>query len=66
VSSLIFAGLVYYLERTMPALHDVDSLVYWLLAAIVDITTIRWIRARSADRRDKERRRVDRREPEDD
>jgi hypothetical protein len=66
VSSLIFAGLVYYLERTMPALHDVVGLIYWLLIAIVVVTTGRWVRARSAERRGTDRRRVDRREQQDD
>lgn len=65
VSSMIFAGLVYYLERTIPALHDVVGPVYWLLVAIVVVATGRWIRARSADRRGKDRRRLDRREPDD-
>lgn len=56
VSSAVFAALVYYAERTMPALHDVAGLVYWLLLAIVAIATMRWLRVRGRDRRDSDRR----------
>ncbi len=56
VSSAIFAALVYYAERTMPALHDVAGIIYWLLLAIVAIATMRWLRVRGRDRRDNDRR----------
>ncbi len=56
VSSAIFAALIYYAEYTMPALHDVAGLVYWLLLAIVAIATMRWLRVRGGDRREGDRR----------
>ena len=61
MSSIIFAGIVYYTERTLPALHDVVKLIYVLLIGIVTFATIRWIRARRANRREGDRRRRDRR-----
>ena len=56
VSSAVFAGLVYYAESTIPALHDVAGIVYWMLVAIVVIATGRWMRVRTADRRSADRR----------
>ena len=56
ISSAIFAGLVYYTEQTIPALHDVAEPVYWLLLAIVAIATARWMRVRGSDRRADDRR----------
>lgn len=56
VSSAIFAGLVYYAETTIPALHDVAGIVYWILLAIVVFSTARWMRVRTADRRAHDRR----------
>ncbi len=56
ISSAIFAGLVYYAERTVPALHDVAGIVYWMLLAIVAIATARWARVRGGDRRAADRR----------
>ena len=65
VSSLIFAGLLWYVETIIPALHDVIGIIYWMLLALVLITTARWLRARSGDRRaSHDRRRVDRRDDE--
>ena len=63
VSSIIFAGIVYYFERLLPALHDVVGPIYWLLLAIVLISTARWARARSSERRTAQRRRLERRDP---
>jgi hypothetical protein len=66
VSSLIFAGLLWYVETTIPALHDVIGIIYWMLLALVLFTTLRWLRARSGDRRARnDRRRIDRRDEED-
>ena len=66
VSSLIFAGILWYVETTIPALHDVIGIIYWMLFALVLFTTLRWLRARSGDRRaNNDRRRVDRRDEED-
>ncbi len=56
ISSAIFAGLVNYAERTVPALHDVAGIVYWILLTIVVIATARWMRVRSTDRRSDDRR----------
>lgn len=65
VSSLIFAGLLWYVESIIPALHDVIGIIYWMLLALVLFTTLRWLRARSGDRRARnDRRRVDRRDEE--
>ena len=57
ISSAIFAAFVYYGERTLPALHDVAGIVYWMLLGIVLIATARWARIRSRDRREADRRR---------
>lgn len=65
LSSAIFAALTYYVERTMPALHDLAGLVYWLLLAIVMIATWRWFRVRSTNRRASDRRRPTRQEESD-
>jgi hypothetical protein len=60
VSSAIIAGVVYYFETTLPALHDVLGAVYWILLAIVLFTTWRWLRVRTRDRRSSDRRGSDR------
>jgi hypothetical protein len=57
ISSAIIAAIVYYFERTLPALHDVLGAVYWILLGVVVIATWRWFRARSGDRRMADRRR---------
>jgi uncharacterized membrane protein len=56
ISSLIFAGLVYYAETTLPALKEVARLIYVVLALIVFVATARWLRVRSHDRRARDRR----------
>lgn len=62
VSSLILAGILWYVETTIPALHDVIGIIYWMLLALVLFTTLRWMRPRSDDRREQDnRRRADRR-----
>ena len=60
ISSAILAAVLYRLETVMPALHDVFGPVYWLLLAIVLLTTWRWLRVRSHDRREADRRQSDR------
>ena len=62
ISSAIIAGVVYYFETTLPALHDVLGAVYWILLGIVLITTWRWLRVRTRDRRSSDRRGGDRTE----
>jgi hypothetical protein len=56
ISSAIFAAVVYYAEKTIPALHDVAGIVYWMLLGIVVFATARWARVRSGDRRAADRR----------
>ena len=56
ISSAIFAGLVYYGETTLPALQEVARLIYVVLALIVFVSTARWLRVRSYDRRSGDRR----------
>ena len=56
MSSAIFAGLVYYGETTLPALAEVARLIYVVLALIVFVSTARWLRVRSRDRRAHDRR----------
>jgi hypothetical protein len=56
ISSAVLAGLIYYAETTIPALHDVAGIVYWILLAIVALATARWARVRSGDRRAADRR----------
>lgn len=56
ISSAIFAALVYYGETTLPALEEVARLIYVVLALIVFVSTARWLRVRSYDRRARDRR----------
>jgi len=53
LSSAIFAAIVYYVDYTIPALHEVAAIIYWFLLAIVAVATARWLRVRSHDRREK-------------
>jgi hypothetical protein len=55
-------AILYYVGATIPALREVIRPIYWVLLGIVLFTTLRWLRARSADRRGSDRRRKDRRE----
>ena len=61
ITCVVIAGLVFYFETKMPAFHVVVRPVYWLLAVIVVIATVRALRGRAANRRDAERRHGDRR-----
>ena len=56
IGSAILAAIVYYFEKQLPALHDVLGIVYWILFGIVAITTFRWFRVRTHDRREADRR----------
>lgn len=64
--SLVAIGLIYWLEYSAPALHELLLPFYWIILAIAFYLTWRWLRARSRkDRRGKDRRRTDRRDQND-
>ena len=64
--SAIFVGLVYWLEISAPALHEILIPFYWIAVATALYLTWRWLRARSRkDRRGGDRRRADRRDQKD-
>ena len=64
--SLLLVGLVYWLEFTAPALHELVQPIYWVIGVAAVFLTWRWLRARSRkDRRGKDRRRADRRDEND-
>lgn len=56
-------ALIYWLEYSAPALHELVMPFYWIILAIATYLTWRWLRARSRkDRRGEDRRRGSRRE----
>ncbi len=60
--SLVSIALIYWLELSAPALHELLIPFYWIILALAFYLTWRWLRARSRkDRRGQDRRRVDRR-----
>ena len=62
-SSLLLIGLIYWLDISAPALHDLLLPFYYVVGAGTVFLTWRWLRARSRkDRREKDRRRADRRD----
>jgi membrane protein implicated in regulation of membrane protease activity len=64
--SLLAIGLIYWLEYSAPALHELLLPFYWIILALATYLTWRWLRARSRkDRRGKDRRRTDRRDQND-
>ena len=64
--SLVLIGLIYWLEISAPALHELLLPFYWIIFGVALIMTWRWLRARTAkDRRVGDRRRTDRRETKD-
>jgi membrane protein implicated in regulation of membrane protease activity len=64
--SLVSIALIYWLEHTAPALHELLLPFYWIIIALAVFLTWRWLRARSRkDRRGKDRRRTDRRDQND-
>jgi len=64
--SLLSIGLIYWLELSAPALHELLIPFYWIILALAFYLTWRWLRARSRkDRRGQDRRRVDRRDQSD-
>jgi hypothetical protein len=65
-SALLIVGLIYWLDITAPALHDLLEPFYYVVGFLTLFLTWRWLRARSKkDRRGKDRRRVDRRDQND-
>jgi uncharacterized membrane protein len=65
-ASIVSIALIYWLERSAPALHELLLPFYWIILAIAFYLTWRWLRARSRkDRRGKDRRRTDRRDQDD-
>jgi len=61
--SILLIALIYWLEISAPALHDLLLPFYWIILAVALFLTWRWLRARSRkDRRGHDRRRADRRD----
>jgi membrane protein implicated in regulation of membrane protease activity len=61
--SIAFIALIYWLEVSAPALHELLLPFYWISLGVALFATWRWLRARSKkDRRTGDRRRTDRRE----
>jgi membrane protein implicated in regulation of membrane protease activity len=64
--SILLAALIYWLEFSAPALHELVQPFYVVIFLAAVFLTWRWLRARSPkDRRGKDRRRADRRDQDD-
>jgi membrane protein implicated in regulation of membrane protease activity len=64
--SLLLIALIYWLEISAPALHELLLPFYWIILGVAFFLTWRWLRARSKkDRRVGDRRRSDRRDSKD-
>ncbi|HYS70326.1 MAG TPA: hypothetical protein VEM14_08805 [Gemmatimonadaceae bacterium] len=64
--SILFIALIYWLEISAPALHEILLPFYWIILGTAFYLTWRWLRARSRkDRRTGDRRRADRRDQKD-
>jgi membrane protein implicated in regulation of membrane protease activity len=62
-TSMVSIALIYWLEYSAPALHELMLPFYWIILAVAFYLTWRWLRARSRkDRRGEDRRRTSRRE----
>lgn len=65
-SALLLIALIYWLEFSAPAFHELVQPFYWIISFVALFLTWRWFRARAQkNRRGKDRRRTDRREPND-
>jgi membrane protein implicated in regulation of membrane protease activity len=65
-SSLLVIGLIFWLDISAPALHDLLVPFYYVVGFLTLLLTWRWLRARSKkDRRGQDRRRADRRDQKD-
>ena len=65
-SALLVMGMIYWLEFSAPAFHEIVQPFYWIISFVALFLTWRWFRARSPkDRRGKDRRRTERRDQED-
>lgn len=61
-TSMVAIALIYWLEYSAPALHELVMPFYWIILAIATYLTWRWLRSRSRkDRRGEDRRRASRR-----
>jgi membrane protein implicated in regulation of membrane protease activity len=64
--SIVSIALIYWLEYSAPALHELVLPFYWIILALAFYLTWRWLRARSRkDRRGQDRRRTNRRDRDD-
>ena len=59
--SLALIALIYWLETSAPALHELVVPIYYIVFFVALFLTWRWLRARSKDRRGGDRRNADRR-----
>jgi membrane protein implicated in regulation of membrane protease activity len=65
-SALLVIALIYWLEFSAPAFHELVQPFYWIISIVAVFLTWRWFRARSRkDRRGKDRRRTERRDQKD-
>ena len=65
-ASIVSIALIYWLEYSAPALHELMLPFYWIILAVAFYLTWRWLRARSRkDRRGEDRRHTDRRDRDD-
>jgi membrane protein implicated in regulation of membrane protease activity len=59
--SIALMALIYWLEISAPALHELVVPLYYIAFFVALFLSWRWLRARSKDRRGKDRRHADRR-----
>jgi membrane protein implicated in regulation of membrane protease activity len=65
-STLLVIGLIFWLDISAPAMHDLLVPFYYVVGFLTLLLTWRWLRARSKkDRRGQDRRRSDRRDQKD-